>query len=147
MDTKYSSMLNSQSSSENLIKLINETTGANINFISSTTSVKNSYLSPSSSSVSQTILLHNQFNSIDYFSNFSNINQHLTLNKLILNNHLFNQYINRKLNHIHIYGNVDNVFLAGQLITVSNNKYYSSNYYYYKNDLLRSFLKDNWSRG
>ncbi|CAH8676535.1 unnamed protein product [Schistosoma haematobium] len=117
MDTKYSSMLNSQSSSENLIKLIYETTGANINFISSTTSVKNSYLSPSSSSVSQTILLHNQFNSIDYFSNFSNINQHLTLNKLNLNNHLFNQYINRKLNHIHIYGNVDNVFLARQLIT------------------------------
>ncbi|VDO74880.1 unnamed protein product [Schistosoma mattheei] len=151
MDTKYSSMLNSQSSSENLIKLIYETTGANINFISSTTSVKNSYLSPSSSSssssLSQTILLHNQFNSIDYFSNFSNINQHLTLNKLNLNNHLFNQYINRKLNHIHIYGNVDNVFLARQLITVSNNKYYSSNYYYYKNDLLRSFLKDNWFRG
>ncbi|CAI2735034.1 unnamed protein product [Schistosoma spindalis] len=115
MDTKYSSMLNNQISSDNLIKLIYETTSANINFITSNTSINNSYLS--STSLSKTNLSHNQLNSMDDFSNFSNIKHNLILSKLNLNSHLLNQYINRKSNYIHISGNVDNVFLARQLIT------------------------------
>ncbi|CAH8678600.1 unnamed protein product [Schistosoma rodhaini] len=113
MDTKHSFMLCNQISSKNLIKLIHETTGANVNFVSSIHSITNSSCSSSSSS----LLFNKQLNSIDYFSNYLNKNENLNFYKLNLNNHLLNQSMNKKLNLIHIYGNVDNVFLARQLIT------------------------------
>ncbi|KAH8869085.1 Protein bicaudal C like-B [Schistosoma japonicum] len=118
MDTKHSSMLNNQIHPENLMKLVNKTTGANIIYsLPSAYSVINSIVTslPSSSSSSTSsssllTLLSNQWNKLDYVSNSLKTNEYS-------NYYLSNEFIKTKLNFIHIYGNVDSVYLARQLIT------------------------------
>ncbi|TNN09263.1 Protein bicaudal C [Schistosoma japonicum] len=99
MDTKHSSMLNNQIHPENLMKLVNKTTGANI-----------IYSLPSAYSVINSIVTSNQMNKLDYVSNSLKTNEYS-------NYYLSNEFIKTKLNFIHIYGNVDSVYLARQLIT------------------------------
>ncbi|CAH8567756.1 unnamed protein product [Schistosoma turkestanicum] len=107
MDAKHSSLLHNKISSDNLIKLVHETTGANVNFSPSTSSITNS--TPSPSSLLPTFSTDNQVNCMNYFSSSSNQTQDS-------NNHYLSQSFQNKLNLIHIYGDVDNVFLARQLI-------------------------------